>query len=193
MLTSHFPGIIPLIASRQGATRNETLLSCSEFPMRLERSQECPECGRQSAPGSLLVLSARTQHLPQLCSSPAPHRAAIPCQKLLAMEYREDALATGWRISLFLPHTVAPAAGDFLSPLVFLPLTENRHFFLNFCLIFVIIHLDISDNFLLCIFIRVGWFFPSNIIRFVLNSKVSSYTSTNQCNYIDFKDCSIFR
>lgn len=54
----------------------------------------------------------------------------------------------------------------------------------------MLIHVDTSDDFVLCIFIRA--FFSSNIIRFVLNSKVSSYTSINQCNYIDFKDCSIF-
>jgi len=55
---------------------------------------------------------------------------------------------------------------------------------------FMLIHIDTSDNFVLCIFIRI--LFSSTIIGFVLNTKVSSYTNINQCNYIDFKDCSIF-
>lgn len=62
----------------------------------------------------------------------------------------------------------------------------------------MLIQVDTSDNFILCIFISLellvwGFFsFSSNSIRFVLNSKVSSYTSINQCSYIDLKDCSIF-
>lgn len=130
-------------------------------------------------------------HLPQHRAEPCPSQSCCSLPKTPASAIQRG--CTGHSLEDFLissSHSCPSCWGFFLSLLVFL-LMENRLLFLSD---FMIIHLDISDNFVLYMFL--GWvvlvFFPSNIIRFVLNSKVSSYTSTDQCNYIDFKDCSFF-